>query len=116
MGWQGPLTHRQYRAWEEWVSIDMGQPGKSEFYQMQTSWAAYYAMCSEKPPFKSDQWALQSAKAAVPAPSRTAPASTTTPGDDEIKRKSDLLKCIVAARFGVSPTELGVDITQWEPK
>lgn len=38
MGWRGPMTHRQYRAWHAWLLIDKNRPGKVESYLMQVAY------------------------------------------------------------------------------
>lgn len=32
LGWPGPMTHRQFLAWQAWRRIDVGVPGKTELY------------------------------------------------------------------------------------
>lgn len=35
MGWDGPVTHRQFITWREWDRSQMEQPDRSDFYAMQ---------------------------------------------------------------------------------
>lgn len=35
LGWQGPMTHRQYVAWQEWLKIEQNQPDRGDHYVMQ---------------------------------------------------------------------------------
>lgn len=35
MGWEGPMTHRQYLAWRYWLAEDRNAVGKQEAYLMQ---------------------------------------------------------------------------------
>jgi hypothetical protein len=36
LGWQGPLTHRQFQMWQEWVFIvDKNHPSRDNYYMMQ---------------------------------------------------------------------------------
>lgn len=37
MGWSGPMTWRQYRAWEQWSEDELNRPGLTETYLMQLS-------------------------------------------------------------------------------
>jgi hypothetical protein len=37
MGWPGPTTARQFRAWLAWLDMDLERPGKAELYAMQTA-------------------------------------------------------------------------------
>jgi hypothetical protein len=32
LGWPGPMTHRQYRAWDEWLLLELNRPGRLEHY------------------------------------------------------------------------------------
>jgi hypothetical protein len=34
MGWSGPLTHRQYVAWSEFLADEMEVPSRSDYYAM----------------------------------------------------------------------------------
>ena len=41
MGWDGPMTHRQYLAWQAWQRLDIEQPQRAEtVYAMQAAQAA----------------------------------------------------------------------------
>lgn len=35
MGWDGPVTHRQFKTWEAWDREELDKPNRSDFYQMQ---------------------------------------------------------------------------------
>lgn len=39
LGWEGPMTHRQYLAWLHWLRSyeveQLNQPGRTEYYLMQ---------------------------------------------------------------------------------
>lgn len=35
MGWPGPLTHRQFEAWQAWLDLDMDRPSRTDWYLMQ---------------------------------------------------------------------------------
>lgn len=37
MGWPGPMTNRQFEAWQAWLTIDLERPSKDNLYQMQTA-------------------------------------------------------------------------------
>lgn len=37
MGWSGPMTHRQFRAWVEFLREDWNNPSRSDYYQMQVA-------------------------------------------------------------------------------
>lgn len=41
MGWDGPMTHRQFLAWQAWQRMDIEQPQRAEIvYAMQAAQAA----------------------------------------------------------------------------
>ncbi len=35
LGWRGPMTHRQYVAWQEWLQQQWNEPTRSDHYLMQ---------------------------------------------------------------------------------
>lgn len=35
MGWGGPMTHRQYLAWQAWLGMEWNRPSRSDHYLMQ---------------------------------------------------------------------------------
>lgn len=37
LGWHGPITHRQYAAWQRWLADDLNRPSRDNYYQMQTT-------------------------------------------------------------------------------
>jgi hypothetical protein len=41
MGWVGPMTHRQYQVWQEWLDEEINHPSRSDYYMMQVAHAAY---------------------------------------------------------------------------
>jgi hypothetical protein len=34
LGWPGPLTHRQYRAWQAWLDGQWNRPDRTDHYLM----------------------------------------------------------------------------------
>lgn len=41
MGWSGPMTHRQFLAWQAWERLDIEEPQRAEIvYTMQVAQAA----------------------------------------------------------------------------
>ncbi len=34
MGWDGPLTHRQFKAWRRFLGDQMNEPNRSDYYAM----------------------------------------------------------------------------------
>jgi hypothetical protein len=46
MGWDGPMTHRQFAAWQWWLLEQWNQPSRSDHYAMQV--AAVVDMSGEK--------------------------------------------------------------------
>ena len=34
MGWSGPMTHRQYAAWIEWLELEWNQPSRDNYYAL----------------------------------------------------------------------------------
>lgn len=37
MGWDGPLTHRQFFVWQQWLSDQFEKPSRTDFYLMQVA-------------------------------------------------------------------------------
>jgi hypothetical protein len=37
MGWRGPMTHRQFLAWQEWLLEDWNRPDKTDHYLMEVA-------------------------------------------------------------------------------
>jgi hypothetical protein len=37
MGWEGPITHRQYLVWIEWLDMQYDYPSRADYYEMQTA-------------------------------------------------------------------------------
>ena len=35
MGWPGPMTHRQYEAWQIWLGEEWNRPSRTDVYLMQ---------------------------------------------------------------------------------
>lgn len=35
MGWRGPTTHRQFRAWQVWLMMDLDRPSRADWYSME---------------------------------------------------------------------------------
>lgn len=35
LGWPGPMTHRQFMAWMEWLESEWNRPSRSDNYLMQ---------------------------------------------------------------------------------
>lgn len=48
MGWPGPMTARQFATWQSWLSMEMNQPSRADYYLMQI--AFYVARSSAKNP------------------------------------------------------------------
>jgi len=40
MGWPGPMTHRQFEAWQRWLVEQLNRPSRSDFYAMQVAYEA----------------------------------------------------------------------------
>lgn len=38
MGWEEPLTHRQFLAWQEWLNLQWNEPDRTDHYLMQVSY------------------------------------------------------------------------------
>lgn len=41
MGWSGPVTHRQYLAWQAWDREEWNKPSRTDYYLMQLTLAIY---------------------------------------------------------------------------
>lgn len=52
MGWPGPMTYRQYLAWEAWLEQEMNNPGRLEFYLMRLMWETRYSALRTVPKAK----------------------------------------------------------------
>lgn len=37
LGWSGPMTYRQYLAWQAWIDMEWDRPSRSDWYAMQTA-------------------------------------------------------------------------------
>ena len=37
MGWPGPMTHRQFRAWQAWLARQWDEPDRTDHYLMQVA-------------------------------------------------------------------------------
>ncbi len=37
MGWPGPMTHRQFRVWKQWLSDEWNRPSRSDHYMMRAA-------------------------------------------------------------------------------
>lgn len=37
LGWDGPMSHRQYLAWQEWLREDRNHPSRSDYYLMRVA-------------------------------------------------------------------------------
>ncbi len=48
MGWPGPMTHRQYKAWEAWQEAEWNHPSRSDWYLMQVAAEAFRAALSDE--------------------------------------------------------------------
>lgn len=35
MGWHGPMTHRQFRVWKQWLLNENNRPDRTDYYLMQ---------------------------------------------------------------------------------
>lgn len=58
MGWEGPLTHRQFEAWRAWELDDMNVLGKNEYYLMQTACEARRVLSSKPSSIKLEHFKL----------------------------------------------------------
>lgn len=52
MGWDGPMTSRQYEAWQAWLDSEWDVPSRPDWYAMQVSKYLHDIkyMLSENPP------------------------------------------------------------------
>lgn len=37
MGWPGPMTDRQFQAWQAWLKADWNRPSRADHYAMQVA-------------------------------------------------------------------------------
>lgn len=72
MGWPGPMTHRQYLAWDAWLDWQWDRPGLTEHYLMQAAWVAAQANAKNPRRLKMEQFRLRfgAEKARRPAAGR----------------------------------------------
>ena len=57
MGWPGPMTHRQYLGWREWLRADARAPDRGDWYTMQLTMTV--ANMFAKKPFDLDSFVLK---------------------------------------------------------
>ena len=43
MGWPGPMTHRQYVAWQGWLKTQWNEPSRQDWYAMRIASAVLNA-------------------------------------------------------------------------
>lgn len=58
MGWDGPMTNRQYLVWIEWLKGDWNNPSRSDHYQMQTACEVRRVLSSEPNKIQSEQFKI----------------------------------------------------------
>ena len=59
LGWPGPLTHRQFRAWQAWLELEQSRPSRADFYLMAIRYSIETFMAKPRPDFDSEQWCLK---------------------------------------------------------
>lgn len=37
LGWPGPMTHRQFAAWQQWLEDQWNRPDRHDYYSMQAA-------------------------------------------------------------------------------
>lgn len=67
MGWDGPLTDRQFLVWQAWLDEDYNHPSRGDLYLMQVAHEARYSAASRKPAFRAKPYLIE-VKAAQPDP------------------------------------------------
>lgn len=58
MGWPGPVTHRQFLAWQAWFTFSVNDPGRIEYYLMQIAMEVRRGHVKKPNSLKMDQFKL----------------------------------------------------------
>lgn len=62
MGWPGPMTDRQFRAWHAWLDEDLNQPGKVEAYLMRVAAEVRASVAKDPSSIKLDDFKVRFGK------------------------------------------------------
>lgn len=59
MGWDGPLTHRQFIVWHAWLNEQFNEPSRTDYYLMQLSCEVRRILNKHPNRVKTDQFKLK---------------------------------------------------------
>lgn len=59
MGWSGPVTHRQYRVWQAWFSLQLDSPSKQDHYMMQLTCEVRRAAAAHPNKYRPEQFRIR---------------------------------------------------------
>lgn len=59
MGWTGPMTHRQYVAWQKWLSSQWNEPSRTDHYLMQVAAESFRPHARHPEAVKMDSYRLK---------------------------------------------------------
>lgn len=81
MGWDGPLTHRQYNTWQAWRERQWNRPKLTDQYiiQLSTIVSAFAAGITGSKHLTFKELILEFGKRAITAPTSTTTAPTNGP-------------------------------------
>jgi hypothetical protein len=74
MGWPGPMTHRQYVAWQFWLAGEWNEPARGDWYVMALTAAVRQVLAKNPNAIKVEQQKLRFGGAegkAAPPPQRS---------------------------------------------
>jgi hypothetical protein len=66
-GWSGPLTHRQYLTWTEYLQGQWNEPDRHDWYQMQTAYIVARVLGGSKGDLEDFKLSFRAVSQSVPA-------------------------------------------------
>lgn len=58
LGWDGPMTARQYRAWQRFLLDDYNRPSRSDHYAMQVAAEVFRTIAKEPQQVRREQFGI----------------------------------------------------------
>jgi hypothetical protein len=84
MGWQGPITYRQYLVWIDWSNHDMNFPSRQEYYLMQVACEVRRGWVTGKPSEVTLNDMRLKFTVPKPSPSQTSNSPPLFPQEDNL--------------------------------
>lgn len=92
MGWDGPMTHRQFVCWNEWLDfVSINQPSRDNYYQMQVACETRRSNSKKPQNIKLDSFKLKFTKKTID-PTTQKPTLSSKPKAQTPQQKLDALK------------------------